>query len=152
LLARQQNADLTSIAQSRSLPPGYVFRAKLILMLAEGASFNAIKRRLQTTAPSIVRSKQRFRRSGLEGLDTYHPSQKPTTLLRVWQYVPVAFLFVPLTPARYVGLPAEKTNAAAGLMNFMRNIGQSVGTSVVTTLIARRFVLGGYYHTLRYNN
>jgi DHA2 family multidrug resistance protein len=58
--------------------------------------------------------------------------------LRVWQYLPVAFLFVPLTLAGYVGLPADKTNAAAGLMNFMRNIGQSVGTSVVTTLIARR--------------
>jgi DHA2 family multidrug resistance protein len=60
------------------------------------------------------------------------------TLLRIWQYVPVAFLFVPLTLAGYVGLPADKTNAAAGLMNFMRNIGQSVGTSAVTTLIARR--------------
>ncbi len=60
------------------------------------------------------------------------------TLLRVWQYIPVAFLFVPLTLAGYVGLSPEKTNAAAGLMNFMRNIGQSVGTSAVTTLIARR--------------
>jgi DHA2 family multidrug resistance protein len=60
------------------------------------------------------------------------------TLLRVWQYIPVAFLFVPLTLAGYVGLSAEKTNAAAGLMNFMRNIGQSIGTSAVTTLIARR--------------
>jgi len=27
LLTRQQHADLTSIAQSRSLPAGYVFRA-----------------------------------------------------------------------------------------------------------------------------
>jgi len=60
------------------------------------------------------------------------------TLLRIWQYIPVAFLFVPLTLAGYVGLSMEKTNAAAGLMNFSRNIGQSVGTSVVTTLIARR--------------
>jgi DHA2 family multidrug resistance protein len=60
------------------------------------------------------------------------------TWLRVWQYIPVAFLFVPLTLAGYVGLSPEKTNAAAGLMNFMRNIGQSVGTSAVTTLIARR--------------
>ena len=60
------------------------------------------------------------------------------TVLRVWQYVPVAFLFVPLTLAGYIGLSPEKTNAAAGLMNFMRNIGQSVGTSAVTTLIARR--------------
>jgi len=60
------------------------------------------------------------------------------TFLRVWQYIPVAFLFVPLTLAGYIGLSAEKTNAAAGLMNFMRNIGQSIGTSAVTTLIARR--------------
>jgi MFS transporter, DHA2 family, multidrug resistance protein len=65
-------------------------------------------------------------------------SFRSATLLRVWQYIPVAFLFVPLTLAGYVGLPAEKTNAAAGLMNFMRNMGQSVGTSAVTTLLARR--------------
>src|ERR1700723_2225422 len=65
-------------------------------------------------------------------------SFRSATLLRIWQYIPVAFLFVPLTLAGYVGLSSEKTNAAAGLMNFMRNIGQSVGTSVVTTLIARR--------------
>jgi DHA2 family multidrug resistance protein len=65
-------------------------------------------------------------------------SFRSATVLRIWQYIPVAFLFVPLTLAGYVGLSAEKTNAAAGLMNFMRNIGQSVGTSAVTTLIARR--------------
>jgi DHA2 family multidrug resistance protein len=65
-------------------------------------------------------------------------SFRSATLLRVWQYIPVAFLFVPLTIAGYVGLPPEKTNAAAGLMNFFRNIGQSVGTSAVTTLLARR--------------
>jgi len=32
----------------------------------------------------------------------------------------------------------EKSGSVAGLMNFMRNIGSSVGTSMVTTLIARR--------------
>jgi hypothetical protein len=48
------------------LPAGYVFRAKLILMLAEGISFNTIKRRLQTSAPTIIRWKQRFLESGLE--------------------------------------------------------------------------------------
>jgi DHA2 family multidrug resistance protein len=62
--------------------------------------------------------------------------------LRIYQYLPMAFLFVPLTTAGYLGLPEEKTNAAAGLMNFMRNMGQSVGTSAVTTLVARR----GQYH------
>ncbi len=80
LLTKQQHSDLSSIAQSRALPAGYVFRAKLILMLAEGSSFNAIKQQLQTTAPTIVRWKQRFRQYGLEGLDTYHPGQKPSVL------------------------------------------------------------------------
>lgn len=65
-------------------------------------------------------------------------SFRAATWLRILQYLPVGFLFVPLTAAGYVGLPKEKSNAAAGLMNFMRNIGQSVGTSAVTTLIARR--------------
>ena len=58
--------------------------------------------------------------------------------MRIWQYLPVGFLFVPLTMAAYIGLPKEKSNAAAGLINFMRNMGQSVGTSFVTTCIARR--------------
>src|SRR5713101_5756061 len=80
LLTQQQHSDLSSIAQSRALPAGYVFRAKLILMLAEGSSFNTIKQQLQTTAPTIVRWKQRFRQYGLEGLDTYHPGQKPSVL------------------------------------------------------------------------
>ncbi|MEZ5398824.1 MAG: IS630 family transposase [Bryobacteraceae bacterium] len=75
-----QRTELTQIAQSRSFPAGYVFRAKLILMLANGHSFNAIKRQLQTTAPTIIRWKERFLSQGIEGLDTYHPGQKPTVL------------------------------------------------------------------------
>jgi DHA2 family multidrug resistance protein len=58
--------------------------------------------------------------------------------VRVLQSVPLGFVFVPLTMAGYIGLAPEKTNNAAGLMNFMRNMGQSVGTSAVTTLIAQR--------------
>ena len=79
-LTSDQRAELSSIAQSRSLPAGYVFRAKLILMLAEGASFNTIKRQLQTSAPTIIRWKQRFLETGIDGLDTFHPGQKATVL------------------------------------------------------------------------
>ncbi len=80
LLTAEQSAELTAIAQSRSLPAGYVFRAKLILLLAEGASFSTIKQRLDTTAPTISRWKERFLADGVDGLDTYHPGQKPTVL------------------------------------------------------------------------
>ncbi|MCE5308221.1 MAG: IS630 family transposase, partial [Acidobacteriales bacterium] len=79
-LTDEQSAELIAIAQSRSLPAGYVFRAKLILLLAEGASFNTIKQRLDTTAPTIIRWKERFLAEGMDGLDTYHPGQKPTIL------------------------------------------------------------------------
>jgi transposase len=79
-LNQTQRGELTKIAQSRSLPAGYVFRAKLILLLAEGLSFNQIKQRLQTTAPTISRWKQRFLAHGVDGLDTHHPGQRPTVL------------------------------------------------------------------------
>jgi hypothetical protein len=39
VLSEAQQVELSRIAQSRSLPAGYVFRARLILMLAAGASF-----------------------------------------------------------------------------------------------------------------
>ena len=58
--------------------------------------------------------------------------------LRVAQGAGLGFLFVPITLACYIGIPPEKSNSVAGIVNFMRNIGSSVGTSMVTTLLARR--------------
>ncbi len=58
--------------------------------------------------------------------------------LRIVQAFGLGFLFVPTSLAAYIGIPPEKGNSVAGLVNFMRNIGSSVGTSLVTTLLARR--------------
>jgi len=60
------------------------------------------------------------------------------SLLRLVQVFGLGFLFVPINLVSYVGMPLEKSGSVAGLINFMRNIGSSVGTSMVTTLIARR--------------
>jgi len=60
------------------------------------------------------------------------------TWLRITQVIGLGFLFVPITLVAYIGISPEKNNAVAGIINFMRNIGSSVGTSLVTTLIARR--------------
>jgi DHA2 family multidrug resistance protein len=57
---------------------------------------------------------------------------------RVFQAGSVAFLFVPINTAAYAYLPREKNNAASGLINLSRNIGGSVGISLVTTMLARR--------------
>jgi MFS transporter, DHA2 family, multidrug resistance protein len=58
--------------------------------------------------------------------------------LRIAQVVGLGFLFVPITLVAYIGIAPEQNNAVAGIVNFMRNMGSSVGTSLVTTLIARR--------------
>jgi DHA2 family multidrug resistance protein len=58
--------------------------------------------------------------------------------LRIVQSVGLPFIFVPLSVVAYVGISPEKSNSVAGLLNFMRNIGSSVGTSLVTTLVAQR--------------
>src|ERR1700751_2100047 len=60
------------------------------------------------------------------------------TWLRIAQYVPIGFIFIPATMVAYLGIPQEKSNAVAGLVNFVRNMGSSVGTSAVTTVLARR--------------
>src|ERR1700757_4595431 len=67
------------------------------------------------------------------------------TWLRITQVIGLGFLFVPITLAAYIGIAPEKNNAVAGIINFMRNMGSSVGTSLVTTLIARR----SQFHQLR---
>ncbi len=59
-------------------------------------------------------------------------------LLRITQVIGLGFLFVPITLVAYIGISPDKNNSVAGIVNFMRNMGSSVGTSVVTTLIARR--------------
>jgi len=60
------------------------------------------------------------------------------TWLRITQVIGLGFLFVPITLVAYIGVAPEKNNSVAGIVNFMRNMGSSVGTSLVTTLIARR--------------
>jgi DHA2 family multidrug resistance protein len=65
-------------------------------------------------------------------------SFRAATMLRIIQVLGLGFLFVPITLVAYIGIAPEKNNAVAGIVNFMRNMGSSVGTSLVTTLIARR--------------
>ena len=73
----EQRSELSKWAQSRTLPAGDVFRARLILALAEGESYRRIKATLQTTAPTISRWKQRFEQDGIDGLVPRHKGSQP---------------------------------------------------------------------------
>ncbi len=50
----------------------------------------------------------------------------------------MAFLWVPMNVMAFYFVPREKTNSATGLINLARNIGGSIGISLVTTMLDRR--------------
>ena len=69
------------MTQSRTLPAGDVFRRRLIMMLAEGVPYRMIQERLDTTAPTISRWKERFLRQRMDGLNEIrHPGQQPSVI------------------------------------------------------------------------
>jgi DHA2 family multidrug resistance protein len=51
--------------------------------------------------------------------------------------VSIAFMFVPLNTLALGAFKAEQIGNASGIFNLMRNVGGSVGISLVTTLVAR---------------
>jgi MFS transporter, DHA2 family, multidrug resistance protein len=59
-------------------------------------------------------------------------------LLRMIQVSALPFIFIPISTLNYVGVPREKNNQVSGLSNFARNIGGSIGTSLLTTFLARQ--------------
>src|SRR5689334_19997478 len=76
-LTEEQRRELIRWAASRSLSAGDVFRARLILGLADGQSYSQIIASLHTTAPTISRWKKRFEEAGLAGLDPRHKGSQP---------------------------------------------------------------------------
>ena len=66
-------------------------------------------------------------------------------LCRVLQASGLAFLFVPISTVSFAGVPPGKNNDISGLTNLARNIGGSVGTAFLVTVLARR----AQYHQLR---
>ncbi|HUY26540.1 MAG TPA: DHA2 family efflux MFS transporter permease subunit [Candidatus Binataceae bacterium] len=59
-------------------------------------------------------------------------------LYRIYQSMGLAFLFIPITTMAYSGMRPDQNNDISAIMNFTRNIGGSVGISMVTTILARR--------------
>ena len=65
-------------------------------------------------------------------------SFKELVIARILQASGLAFLFVPINTAAYASLKREKSNEASAILNLSRNLGGSVGISVVNTILARR--------------
>ena len=80
-LSEEEDKELQRMSLSRSLPAGDVFRARLILMLAEKRSYLEIQKSLNTTAPTISKWRKRFLEQRIDGLmQERHPGQKASVI------------------------------------------------------------------------
>jgi transposase len=80
VLTSRQRKDLEEIARAQSLPAGFVLRAKILLLLADGLSYHAVADKLDTSTPTVGKWKRRFLSDGLDGLETHRPGQPPSKL------------------------------------------------------------------------
>ena len=68
ILTQDERRELQQMTQSRTLQAGEVMRSRMVLLLAEGASYQKIQDLLDTTAPTIARWKERFLNHRIAGL------------------------------------------------------------------------------------
>lgn len=68
VLNQDENKQLLSLAQSRSLPHGLVQRAQIVLACAEGEPGSAIAARLRLNKNTVAKWRKRYLEHGLEGL------------------------------------------------------------------------------------
>ena len=69
--------ELESWAQSRTLLAGEVFRARLVLALADGMSYLEIERQPGASAATVSKWKSRFQGKGMAGLQGQRHGSKP---------------------------------------------------------------------------
>jgi DHA2 family multidrug resistance protein len=58
-------------------------------------------------------------------------------MLRVYQVTGLAFIFIPSNVLSYSGVPREQNNQLSSMINFVRNIGGSVGIALIGTMLTR---------------
>jgi hypothetical protein len=77
IVSQDERDELMCWSQSRTLPAGDVFRARVILALADGVSYRAIESQLHTSSPTIARWRKRFELQRMEGLNPQHKGSRP---------------------------------------------------------------------------
>jgi transposase len=82
MIEAENGLDQRQFRSRWRLPASVAQRKRIVLMLAEGASYSEIKEKLDTTAPTISRWKKRYCEEALMGLATLHPGQPPSKLTR----------------------------------------------------------------------
>src|SRR5580698_2111863 len=76
-LSAEEREELVGWSKSRTLPAGDVFKARLILALADGKSYSAVEAELNTSRPTIARWRARFEQARMKGLEGQYRGSRP---------------------------------------------------------------------------
>ncbi len=63
---------------------------------------------------------------------------RTVVILRMLQVISMPLIFIPISTLNYIGVPREKNNQVSGMSNFSRNLGGSIGTSLLGTFLAKQ--------------
>lgn len=119
-------------------PAGLVM---MCLMPVAGFLITRVDARAMMAGGFFITSMALFHMSGIYlGIDF-----RTAMFYRIYQVLGMAFVFIPNNTLAYVGIPREKNNQVSGMINLMRNIGGSIGISMLTTFIARRSQVNASY-------
>jgi DHA2 family multidrug resistance protein len=113
------------------LSPGGIIT--LLVMPLVGRLLGVMQPRWLVVAGLVILAAGMFRLSSLNLQTDFSTFVTTWTISRAG----MPFLFVPINVMAFAYIPREKTNSATGLINLTRNLGGSVGISVVTALQSR---------------
>jgi DHA2 family multidrug resistance protein len=122
-------AELAGFVMS---PGGFII---MLMMPIVGILITRLDPRLMITFGFLIMTTSLIAMHQMLALDS---SFKTVMWLRVWQGSALAFLFIPINTIAYNGVPRSQNNDVSGLSNLARNIGGSVGTAFVATMLSRR--------------
>jgi MFS transporter, DHA2 family, multidrug resistance protein len=128
----QTDFGYTALLAGLTLSPGGI--ATIIMMPIVGRLVSMVQPKYLIALGGMVVAFAMWHLTGLNGDITYGYA----ALARVILGIGLPLLFLPITTASYEGLPPEKTNQAAALINVARNIGGSMGVALAQTIYAQR--------------
>jgi DHA2 family multidrug resistance protein len=108
--------------------------ATLLVMPLSGALTNRVQPRILMAFGLAIETYAMWRLTHINGdLSFSYAAQ-----MRVWIAVGIPFLFVPLSNAAYIGLPQDQSSQASSMLSISRNLGGTLGISLVQTFLAQR--------------
>jgi len=108
--------------------------ALLLLMPLVGFLSSKIDPRFMIACGLIICACSLLRMTELD----QHTDYATLAWTRLYQATGLALLFIPINGLAYQGLAPSKSSNASAIINMMRNVGGSMGISVVTTILSRR--------------